>query len=195
MKLNKQDFLDMMQEVSNNVFQGGKTDRALISADGNQLDFLGYPVEESYESFTSGIAVREGRVGQKSHLLYKNDASCVGPYEFISYHQGKFDSPESTAEYLAEKYKDVEFQTSHKILQPANETWPRIIDDGKDHLPSLNDEKSFAYGRYDPKDMVRLVWSDQGVSKANDGKNVHQVSFARACDEMIPGKDPGVPNP
>ena len=187
--MNKDDFKEIMQELPTNVFRGEKTDRSLMSADGHQLDFSGYPVESSYEFFEGGISVRED-----GHLLYRNDAQCMGAYDFRTYTEGKFKSEEDVAQYLEQKYAGQEFTNVKHCVQPIMEPVERHWDDKYTSRGADKEEKFFAYAQFDPKDKARLVWQDEGITHVN-GEDRHKVSFAYACDEMVPKKDSSMPNP
>ena len=43
--------------------------------------------------------------------------------------------------------------------------------------------------------MDRIVFKDYGAVQGKDGKQLHKVDFAYACDRRIPGHDASVPNP
>lgn len=197
MKMDKQVFSDLMQELPTNVFTGGgKTDRSFVSEDGHQIDISGYPVESSYEFFEGGVSVREGKVGEKSSLLYREDATCIGPYNFKTFHEGRFNSPDEVAGYLADKYKDQTFTETKKMLQPDySEEHTRVWDDKKYASELARQEKFQSYSRYGEDDLKRLVWQDNGDIRMSNGQSGHAVTFAYACDQMKPGKDEIVPNP
>ena len=187
--MNKDDFQAIMDELPTNVFRGGKTDRSLVSADGHQIDFSGYPVESGYEYFEGGISVRED-----GHLLYRTDAQCVGPYDFKTFSEGKLKSEDEVTNYLSQKYAGQEFTDAKRAIQPVQEPVERRWDDQKYQRAHEREEKFFFYARFDPNDKARLVWRDEGKTQVN-GASKHKVSFAYACDEMIPKKDDAVANP
>ena len=195
--MDKQAFSDLMQELPTNVFTGGgKTDRSFVSEDGHQIDISGYPVESSYEFFEGGVSIREGKVGEKSSLLYREDATCIGPYNFKSFHEGRFNSPDEVAEYLADKYKDQKFTETKKMLQPNYSEEHKVVWDDKKYASELARQEKFqSYSRYGEDDLKRLVWQDKGDVRMSNGQAGHMVTFAYACDQMKPGKDEIVPNP
>jgi hypothetical protein len=112
----KVDFKGMMNELATNVFRGEKTDKSLVSSDGHQLDFQGYPVESRYELFVGGISVRED-----GHLLYRNDSQCFGSYNFRNYTEGRFKSTDEVADYLSERYAGKSFKEVSIALEPVSE--------------------------------------------------------------------------
>ena len=187
--MNKNEFMSIMQELPTNVFRGGKTDRSLVSSNGHQLDFSGYPVESGYEFFEGGISVRED-----GHLLYRNDAQCVGAYNFKTYTEGKFRSEEEVAGYLEQRYAGQTFTEGKQFVPPVQESVERRWDDKKYQRQREHEEKVFAYAKFDPKDKARLVWQDEGKTQV-DGETRHKVSFAYACDEMSAIKDASMANP
>lgn len=117
------DFKGMMHELSTNVFRGEKTDCSLVSSNGHQLDFAGYPVESGYEFFVGGISVRED-----GRLLYRNDAQCFGPYDYRTYTEGRFKTKDEVVNYLTEKYIGQTFTEAKNFVPIVNEKFERNWD-------------------------------------------------------------------
>lgn len=45
------------------------------------------------------------------------------------------------------------------------------------------------------KTLHRIVYRDLGAELGKEGRPVHKIEFAYACDQKVPGKDAPVPNP
>lgn len=219
MKLDFQTMNNMINETRDHAANGaGSITKWLRGPNDTYIMFSADPIETAHEIYAISPRIEILRNNQKE-ILYSMGSSYISPHDSFTmktYTYGEFNQPGDALTYLAEKYKNVDFDETEGpyVIPPQNKHYNIQWTPGE---TSSGDKWSEHPARYDPDNTERLIWRSHGTCTMNipdASGNTHPeqrqiVEFAYAYDmpdthvrltdhypinRSRPNKDPNRPN-